>query len=538
MKGIWQVAGGYATMAILTIVSLVVLAGVLPSRLTIEPAANDVGTIAQIVPATVVAIFVFGLGAVFVIAQMVVPSRGSRAIGVLFSDGRVQAVVTGGLVLLGASLVVAAGETSWRADLAGGLLVATGMYIIIATGLIVWVFLEQISPRAFKDRLIKRPRVPGLPIRRERSTSEDLYVTLRVFRGWLRTVNRIGESRDLQFGVEGMLELVQQYTKEVREQGDTSRLCRPPADYTEAQNSPVTHDRPPCSEATSWPPLGSAGKFDEPAPWFASELGRALTRAVESGVRGNTLRRDLDRLLNLFDLAIREFAPCDENGRELLEAQATVLVRHLAEVGMGVRHCEDWQQEWFLGPILRLARLTTYFEHVGGSSLHRAPAAGRLARTALCAWLVAGEAFVSSLPEDKREQERARFIARCAPLLGTCAETWVQPSFAEVATVEPAWALTLTPRRDAVMELFEDAYKCVASRQRSVETPRVGDDRRPGPAPGAAPTQADEYDRRGPAADVRSDSKPLLDGPSTSVGREDDDVQAQCSATIAPTGER
>jgi hypothetical protein len=484
---VWRLAGGYVVLTVLWCFGLWGLTQLAecdpaPADWYCPTTATALGTVVQVVPATVVAIFVFALGAVFVIAQMVIPGRGSRSIGVLFSSARVQAIVVGGLVLLGGALLIALGtppdqgdsavdgsapsivsaRAAWRFQLATALLAATGVYIVGATILIVWIFLEQISPRAFKDRLTKRPRVvPVLPIRRGRWTSEDLYTALRVLRGWLRTVNRVGESRDLQFGVEGVLTLVQHYAEEVRTDKETPpRLHRRPRDYDEARTSPVTRmTLPPCGSEDAQPPCPGSSSNDQSKRWFADELGRALTRAVESGVRGNTLRRDLDRLLNLFELGIHEFVRCTNDSRTVLTDEAYTLIKHLTEVGLGVRQCEDWQRGWFLAPALRLARIEKYLERISASSAERA--GSDLARATLVGWLLVGDAFVSVCSSPGTTDAEAPFLDRSIPLLGDDRKTWngeLTPE--EWVALEPEWDVFLEScesRQNRLQDLLNKA---------------------------------------------------------------------------------
>ena len=156
-------------------------------------------------------------------------------------------MLVGGLILLGGALLVTLGtgdEPRWRMELATVLVGVTAVYLVSATIVIVRTFVDQMSPRRFTSRLTRPTRVKL--VGRERSwTSEELYRVLRVLRGWLRTVNRVGESRDLQFGLEGVLKLIKEYAREVRAEmpvdGDIEpSLHRAPSDYRAAKGSPVT----------------------------------------------------------------------------------------------------------------------------------------------------------------------------------------------------------------------------------------------------------------------------------------------------------
>lgn len=206
----------------------------------------------QVVPATVVAVFVFAIGAVFVIAQIIIPSRGARAASVLFRFLRTRLALAWGAILLLGSLVLAgsiffdeAGPRDWQAGLAVALLVSSGLYLVLATWLLATVLAPQISPRAFAERLVKPPRRWRLLPWRGRWDAESLFWSLRVFRGWIRTVNRIGESRDLHFALDGLLDLAKRYASQVREElaagtgGRSPLRDDAPADHRATRSSAI-----------------------------------------------------------------------------------------------------------------------------------------------------------------------------------------------------------------------------------------------------------------------------------------------------------
>lgn len=142
---------------------------------------NGVQTVAQVVPATVVAIFVFALGAVFVIAQIVVPSRGSRTITVLLQDWRLRIVLVFGLALLAGALLLSGrsgdGNGAWRGDLAAGLVAATVIYVPCTTILFALSLKNFATPGPYKDLLLRRPLFLGLVPRRHPSPYDFLLAT-------------------------------------------------------------------------------------------------------------------------------------------------------------------------------------------------------------------------------------------------------------------------------------------------------------------------------------------------------------------------
>ena len=203
---------------------------------------NGVQTVAQVVPATVVAIFVFALGAVFVIAQIVVPSRGSRTITVLLQDWRLRIVLVFGLALLAGALLLSGrsgdGNGAWRGDLAAGLVAATVIYVPCTTILFALSLKNFATPGPYKDLLLRRPLLLGLVPRRHPSPY-DFYWRLRVLRGWMRTVSNTAESRDLLFALQGVVELVDQYCCAAARDRVPPIHDDPPDEYRQAQKSPI-----------------------------------------------------------------------------------------------------------------------------------------------------------------------------------------------------------------------------------------------------------------------------------------------------------
>jgi hypothetical protein len=434
--------------------------------------AAGIDTVAQVVPATVVAVFVFALGAVFVIAQLVIPSRGTRSVSVVLRYVRMRLVLTASVVLLIGSLLVTTGGggdlNQWRAALAAALLVASGLYIVLATAFLAWTLVGQLSPRLFKERLVARPRRWGLaPWRQSSWDSENLFWTLRVFRGWIRTVNRIGESRDLHFALDGLLDLVKDYVQDARKK--PAIRTAEPSDYRDAKESligTVPNREFQCSKANSdasESPIhlsDQGAKTAEHKPtdlsayWFASELGRALTRAVESGVRGNTLRRDLDRLLNVFDRSILAMAPRhDRPDGMVLVPETQIILKHLIEVGLGVRQSDAAGRDWYAAPALRLARHVSHLRAVAEERVDGGECSPRcewenpcfLPRWALAGWLMVTDAYLMqhSEPYAKCEVDASvdTFIHESIKWLRPVSpnELGTASSVAKGEDLEPAW---------------------------------------------------------------------------------------------------
>ena len=207
-------------------------------------------------------------------------------------------------------------------------------------------------------------------------------------------------------------------------------------------------------------------------PWFADELGRALTRAVESGVRGNTLRRDLDRLLNLFELGIQVCAPCG-TGNPVLTGEVETLIRHLTEVALGVRQCEDWQRDWFVAPVLRLARIEEHLAHVAKRSTGWPGCVDSLPRTALVGWLLAADALICVQPKQEREAFEASLLERSIPLFSEDKSVWAEPLVsAEWTALEPEWDIQVESRRSRHVRLLRRFAKARRRTQGLAGVPR------------------------------------------------------------------
>jgi hypothetical protein len=85
----------------------------------------------QVVPATVVAVFVFAVGAVLVIVQIIAPTLGTRAIEDLLAQRRARTSVIAGIVLLLACLVVAARGKKSPGEASGATVLALAGFLYV-----------------------------------------------------------------------------------------------------------------------------------------------------------------------------------------------------------------------------------------------------------------------------------------------------------------------------------------------------------------------------------------------------------------------
>ena len=219
---------------------------------------SDIPTVAQIVPAIVIAIFVFAVGVAFVIAQVVPPARGTRAVETL-RGRRLRRSVTPAPALILGSVILVFGPP-FASELSGALLIGSFIYTAVSLIYMLSILIDATDPAEFKALLMNsarrhvgrvacavrklppcgddcttwaafpRPRDPvqdtrsfrwrrrtrresreARAARRLQAATDDLYEIIRTFRGWVRVAARANDSRELQESLEGILELAQRY---------------------------------------------------------------------------------------------------------------------------------------------------------------------------------------------------------------------------------------------------------------------------------------------------------------------------------------
>jgi hypothetical protein len=332
------------------------------------------GTLLQVIPATIVAVFVFAVGAIFVMTQIIGPTLGSRAIEALLIRRRARACTIAGVVILLAGLGLTTfariGEESgpylWEAAAASSLALASFIYIPAATLSIVRMFYTFVSPRAYSD-LLSQPRKWKRPL-----TSELAYERLRALRQWLRTACRTGESRDLVFALLGFEQLLGYYCKQVRK----AQNKKYPND-TLRKETPAEYDHTGAIVNSRWlvllDPSGAPPSERYRVGWFGDEFGRALARGAEVGIKsGLLLRRDLDRLLVVLGGATLQLAGFVSPDKEAtsshaapLAEEANFLVDRIAEIGMYAYQVQDKAySDWFRRPAIVLAGLEEKLEGI------------------------------------------------------------------------------------------------------------------------------------------------------------------------------
>jgi hypothetical protein len=339
----------------------------------------------QVVPATIVAVFVFAVGAIFVIAQIIGPALGSRATELLLLRRRVRVCAIAGILLLLADLllmILVRGKSpqdpdpsldlEWWEEVAGSsLALASFTYIPLAVLSIASVLHMFVSPSAYSTMLSKPPRWPGSGWGR-RLTTESAYIRLRALRQWLRTACRSGESRDIVFALLGLDELLTYYCDEARKSGTTKhpnhRLREEtPAEYDPAREIYVSRWRFLLDRSRDGR-LGSSR-----VGWFGDEFGRAVARCAEVGVWSNLLQRDMDRLLVQLGAATLKLAgwvSLSDRAKpapvaEPLSEEVGHLLDRIAEIGMYAYQVQEKAyDEWFRRPAVVLANLEAELERI------------------------------------------------------------------------------------------------------------------------------------------------------------------------------
>ncbi|MGC5225391.1 hypothetical protein ACPW96_22740 [Micromonospora sp. DT81.3] len=208
----------------------------------IEPTAG-LQTVVQVVPAIVIAIFVFAAGTLFVVAQVVPPARGTRAVDVL-RERHLAWTISPALALTPLTILVLVLETRFAWPLAIALLLGAFAYLLLSTGYLLSILGEATSPIHFaavlansqddaiavlnpdqqlgpdprkwwrwvqdtwqKIRIERRRRMQG----GTQAAVDGLYDVVRTLRGWTRSAATSGDSRELLVALEGTLDLVRAY---------------------------------------------------------------------------------------------------------------------------------------------------------------------------------------------------------------------------------------------------------------------------------------------------------------------------------------
>jgi hypothetical protein len=205
------------------------------------PTAGEVETAVQVVPAIVVAIFVFAAGTSFVVAQVVPQSRGTRAVEVLRSR-HLAWTIAPALALTPLTVLVLWFEQEGAWSLAAALLIGSVAYLLVSTGCLLSILAEATNPQRFAA-LLRSQHLAAVQMMRATSDAgaaadgladragygwawlrsrwrtdtrrteavENLYGTVRTLRGWARSSATVGDSRELQIALEGILDLVADY---------------------------------------------------------------------------------------------------------------------------------------------------------------------------------------------------------------------------------------------------------------------------------------------------------------------------------------
>ena len=340
------------------------------------PGEDAVQTAVQVVPAVVVAIFVFAVGTLFVVAQVVPQPRGTRAVEVLRTRHLMWTISPAlALTPLSALLLVMEPDDRMTSALATALVIGATLYLFASTACLLAILGEATDPILFAALLRRRQRNAlwahrmGLA-RVTQAAVNSLYDTVRTLRGWARSAATSGDSRELQVALEGTLNLIRSYKREVQI-ADRQHV---PWDYRHnADAAEVSALRPyparvrECpSKFSKWeywvpphyPGIPAKDRCKHAGIWVANEVGRSLVRAVEFAATTKAiLDRDRARLLLTFEKAAGIFAAPKED--EADAASAGVIIAYLIELGLDARRCAPEELEWHFEPLATLAILHT-----------------------------------------------------------------------------------------------------------------------------------------------------------------------------------
>jgi hypothetical protein len=474
-----------------------------PERWTEEGewlAAIDVGSVAEMVPAIVIAIFVFAVGVAFVIAQVVPPTRGTRAVDSL-RGRRLRSSVSPAPALIAGSVILPFAPPFSR-DLSVLLLIGSFVYTALSLVYMLSILIDATDPAEFKALLMRSagesvqqagevtaqlpdsdhacgewrtlplPREPstvelrtriahwGHPaaiedsaVRSLQSATDNLYDVVRTLRGWVRVAARSNDSRELQESLEGILELVHMYVTGVL--GSAGQLSAIPRIYWRHADEkahevylnplhrpgelrlPITREAasPQDDEWRPWEPpalvrrLPDHGLPEEvrllPCTWLANEVGRAVVRAAELALESQTLLdRDTARLLNTLTNAaeMAHARALEERGGKgseqcAYEWFAGIMIRHLVEVGLGVRHCPADRIDWYVEPCARLVALQREFTSQNDDSQTNRLTVGAAAGALLVAESLVTAKVKATALTSAAEDRRVRWAAEQAEVV-------------------------------------------------------------------------------------------------------------------------
>ena len=114
-------------------------------------------TVAQIVPAVVVAIFVFAVGTAFVVAQVVPPARGTRATSTLQGGRMAYSVAPAPALILGSVLAVLIPDR-WAGATSVAILLGAFLYLLVSLWAMMNILFDATDPRRFKKLLLRKAR--------------------------------------------------------------------------------------------------------------------------------------------------------------------------------------------------------------------------------------------------------------------------------------------------------------------------------------------------------------------------------------------
>lgn len=340
------------------------------------PAGAGVG---QAVPAIVIAMFVFGVGTAFVVAQVVPPTRGTRAVRVV-QGWRFGSTISPALTLLAASGVLLTEPSADHLDarsFAITLMAGSVVYVLWTTAALLSIYGDATNPESFR-RLLEDECSSALRSRRHlqwrrsrQRRTDRVYELVRTIRGWTRVASTTGDSRELNEALTSLTVVTKKYAASKDATIDRCNGVIPQAYKVAGTNEHrvsrwtvrVEEAREPQAPTGSWLEWDSLARGNaEPTllakTWMANEVGRSLVRAVEYGLQTqNLLDRDLLRLLNTMAICCRTLSHVQSESRDSSRSSTWLFVRCFVEIGCQARNFPAQPEDWFHAPAIHLLHL-------------------------------------------------------------------------------------------------------------------------------------------------------------------------------------
>jgi hypothetical protein len=290
-------------------------------------------TLMQVLSSIIIALYAAAFGSLFVVTQIVAPSRGQRSVRMLLLERPLRTMV-GGTVLVTVIVVLLAGQRTaapesdegflpdeFVNDAAAALSQTVAFLVLAFTVVLARLFHSYSSPTDFRERLI---RMAG------RRRTRNLEESGKILRQWVCTAARDGASRDVVHACRAAVTLTELYVGT-----DAGFRMGPPSRRFEPEAGEPSDD------------------LAVMEGWFSSQIGKALIRALEETARADGAWRNMDHLLMTYRRVTETVL------RSGFAADTQLLIRGLAEIGCLLEQAESERlTAWFrVRPLETVAQL-------------------------------------------------------------------------------------------------------------------------------------------------------------------------------------